>query len=105
MEIGTGPVEQTDDGGVDVPHFVRASRAQPNLRLRRMHAEPGPPPAVLPDEVVPRRRGGPDCAEPLREHGERAGRDVRSSGEVTMASIAWTSDGVSRWGDVRGQDA
>src|SRR2546425_1368834 len=33
------PVEQADDGGVNVPHFVSPRRAQPNLRLRRMHAE------------------------------------------------------------------
>ena len=28
----------------------------------------------------------------------------RYSGEVTMAPIAWTSEGLSRCGDVRGQD-
>src|SRR5712691_915111 len=76
MEIGACPVKQADDGGVDVPHFVSAGRAQPDLRLRRMHAEAGPPPAVRPDEAVPGRGGGPDLAEPLGEDGERAGWDV-----------------------------
>jgi len=76
MEIRAGPVEQADDGRVDVPHLVSASRAQADLRFRRMHAEPGPPPAVLPDEAVPRGGRGPDLAEPLGEDRERAGRDV-----------------------------
>jgi hypothetical protein len=53
MEIGAGPVEQADDGGVDVPHLVRARRAKPDLGLRRTYAEPGAAPAVLPDEAVP----------------------------------------------------
>ena len=79
-------------------------RAKPHLRFRRMHAEPGAAPAVLPDEAVPGRGRGPDRAEPLREHGERAGRDVTVSGEVTMSLIARTSVGVSRDGDMRGQD-
>jgi len=27
VQIGAGPVEETDDGGVDVPHLVRSCRA------------------------------------------------------------------------------
>src|SRR5215204_4106922 len=27
VQIGAGPVEQADDGGVDVPHLIRARRA------------------------------------------------------------------------------
>ena len=76
MEIGARPIEQPDHGGVDVPHFVGARGAEPNLRLRRVEAEPGAPPPVLSYEVVPGRRGRPDLAEPLREDGERAGGDV-----------------------------
>src|SRR5712692_4340246 len=76
MEIGTGPVEQADDGSVDVPHLVSASRAKPYLGFRRMHTEPGAAPAVLPYEAVPSGGRGPDRAEPLGEHGERAGRNV-----------------------------
>jgi hypothetical protein len=41
-----------------------------------VHAEAGAAPAVLPHEAVPRRRRGPDLAQPLGEDGERAGRDV-----------------------------
>ena len=76
MQIGAGPVEQADDRGVDVPHLVGSRGSKAYLGLRRMHAEPGAPPAVLPHEVVPGRRGGPDLPEPLREDGERAGRDM-----------------------------
>jgi hypothetical protein len=36
MEIRAGPVEQTDDGGVDMPHLVRARRPKPNLGFGRM---------------------------------------------------------------------
>src|SRR6266852_2193853 len=75
MEIGAGPVEQTDDRGVDVPHLVGSRRAQPDLRFHGMHAEPGPAPAVLPDEAGPGGGLGPDRAEPLGEDCERAGRD------------------------------
>jgi hypothetical protein len=53
MEIGPGPVEQADHRGIDVPHLVRASGAKPDLGFCRMHAKPGPTPAVLPDEAVP----------------------------------------------------
>jgi hypothetical protein len=73
MEIGAGPVEQADDGDVDVPHLVRASRAQPDRGFRRMHGEPGATPAVLPDEAVPGGGRGPHPVEPLGEDGERAG--------------------------------
>jgi hypothetical protein len=41
MKIGAGPVEQADDGRVDVPHLVGSSRAKAHLRLRRVHAEAG----------------------------------------------------------------
>ena len=57
-------------------HISSARGAEPNLRLRRVEAEPGTPPPVFPYEVVPGRRGRPDPAEPLRENGERAGGDV-----------------------------
>jgi hypothetical protein len=59
----------------DVPHLISSSRAEPHLGLRRMHAEPGPSPAILLHEAVPGRGPGPNRAEPLREDGERAGRD------------------------------
>ena len=74
--IGASPVEQTDDGGVDVPHLVGSRRAKAHLRLGRMHAEPGAAPAERPHQVVPGRGGRPDRAEPLRQDGERPGRDM-----------------------------
>src|SRR5262245_49581418 len=80
VQVGASPVEQADDGGVDVPHFVGASRSQANLRLGRMHAEPRPSPAELPHQVVPGGRRGAHLAEPLRQDGERAGRDVPALG-------------------------
>jgi hypothetical protein len=76
MEIGAGPVEQADDGGVDVPHLVGSRRAKPDLRFHWMYAEPGAAPAILTDEAVPRGGRGPDRAESLGKNGERAGRDV-----------------------------
>ena len=53
VQVGAGPIEQADDGGVDVPHLVGSRRAQPDLGFHGMHAEPGPAPAMLPDEAVP----------------------------------------------------
>src|ERR1700724_2799404 len=76
VEVGAGPVEQTDDGGVDVPHLVGSRRAKPYLRFCWVHAEPGPLPAVLPYEAVPGGGRSPDRAEPLGEDGERTGRNV-----------------------------
>jgi hypothetical protein len=95
VRIGACPVKQANYGRVDVPHRVRAGRAQPHLRLRRMHAKPRASPAVLPDEVIPGRRRRGHGAEPLREDGERAGRDVTVVGEVTMSPMAWISERVS----------
>ena len=76
VEVDAGPVKQADDGGVDVPHLVSARRSKAHLRLCGVHAEAGAAPAVLPDEAVPGGGRGPDRAEPLRQDGERAGRDV-----------------------------
>src|SRR4029453_13269856 len=39
VQIGACAVEQTDNGGVDVPHLVRSCRAEPHLRLRGMHTD------------------------------------------------------------------
>ena len=40
VQVGARPVEQADDGGVDVPHLVGSDRSKANLRLGRVHAEP-----------------------------------------------------------------
>jgi hypothetical protein len=82
-------------------HFL-SSKA--HLRLGRVHAKPGAAPAERPHEVVPGRGGGADRAEPLRKDGEGAGGDVPVLDAVTMSLIVRTSGGVSRWGDVCGQD-
>ena len=76
MEIGAGPIQQANDGRLDVPHLVSSSRAKAHLRLRRVHAEAGAAPAVLPHQAVPGRGRAPDLAQPLGEDGERAGRDM-----------------------------
>src|SRR5262245_58800395 len=76
MQIGASPVEQADDGGVDVPCLVGSGRAQADLWLDRVQAEPGPAPAEPAHQVIPGRGRCPDLAEPLRQDGERAGRDV-----------------------------
>jgi len=76
VQVHAGSVEQANNGGVDVPHLVGARRSKADRRLRRVHAEPGAAPVELAHETVPSRRRGPDLAEPLRQDGERAGRDV-----------------------------
>src|ERR1700680_2366146 len=78
MEIDAGPVEQANDGGVDVPHLVGSCRAQPDLRFHGMDAEPGAAPAVLSYEAVPGGGGGPDRTEPLSEDRERAELSART---------------------------
>src|SRR5262252_9364710 len=99
MEIGAGPIEQADDGRVDVPHLVSPSRAKADLGFRRMHAEPGAPPAVLPDEAVPGGGRGPDLAEPLGEDRERTGRDVSIFGRGDQVLDCPDLGGrQSRWG-------
>ena len=70
-----------------------------------VHAEAGAAPAVLPHEAVPRRRRGPDLAQPLGEDGEPAGRDVTIFGRGDeILDRPDTSEGVSRDGDMRGQE-
>src|SRR5262249_48789370 len=70
------PIEQADDGGVDVPHLVGSRRSDANLQRGRVHTEPWSAPAELPYLAVPRRGGSRHRAESLRKNGERAGRDV-----------------------------
>ena len=70
------PSSKRNDGGIDVPHLVGARRSKAHLWLCGVHAEAGAAPPVLPDEAVPGGGRGPDRAEPLRQEGERAGRDV-----------------------------
>ena len=41
VQVGAGPVEQANDGGVDVSQLVGSRRAKAHLGLRRVHAEPG----------------------------------------------------------------
>ena len=96
VQIGAGPVEQADDGGVDVPHLVGARRRRPTVgfagctrsrvrrqpfcRTRRYQVEGEA-------QTVPSR-----CAR-------MASVPVGTSrywGAVTMSSIVRTSDGVSR---------
>src|SRR5262245_10573853 len=76
VEIGTTPVEQADDGGVDVPHLVGASRSQTDFWLGRVHAKLGPAPVVHAHEAIPGRGRGADRAEPL-PRGRRACRSGR----------------------------
>ena len=104
MEIGARPVKQADDGGVDVPHLVGSRRSKAHLRLRRVHAEPGTTPAELPREVVPGRGEAQTLPSRCARTATVPVGTCRYAGEVTMFSIARTSGGVSRYGDVRGQD-
>jgi hypothetical protein len=93
VQVGAGPVEEADDGRVDVPHLVGSCRAKTHLRLRRVHAEPRAAPAEPPHEMVPGRGRGPDLAEPLRQDGKRAGRDVpvltRSHHVLDRPDLEW----------------
>src|SRR5206468_12186140 len=104
VQVVAGPVEQVNDGGVDVPHLVGSRRSKAHLRLRRVHAEPGATPAELSHEVVP----GRGEAQTLRSRCARTASvpvgTCRYSSAVTMSSIARTSGAVSRWGDECGQD-
>src|SRR5919198_3143068 len=46
VQIGAGPIQQANDGRVDVPHLVGSSGSKPDLGFRGVHAESGPSPAV-----------------------------------------------------------
>src|SRR5262245_59144749 len=104
VQVGASPIEQADDGGVDVPHVVGASRSQANLRFGRMHAEPRPSPAELPHQVVPGGRGAHTLPSRCARTASVPIGTCGYSGAVTMSLIAKTSDGVSRWGNLCGQD-
>ena len=93
VQVSARPVEQTDDGGVDVPHLVGSRRSKAHLRLGRVHAEPGAAAPELPHQVSPGRGGRPDRAEPLRKDGERPGRDMpvleRGHHVLDCADLGW----------------
>ena len=76
VQVGASPVEEANDGRVDVPHLVGSGRPKAHLRFRRVHPEPRTTPAELSHEVIPRRGRGPDLVEPLRQDGECSGRNV-----------------------------
>src|SRR5262249_52982187 len=76
VQVGAGSVEQTDDGGVDMPHLVGSRRSKANLGLGRVHAETWTAPAELPYQAVPRRRRCPNLFASLWQGGERPGRNV-----------------------------
>ena len=65
VHVGFGSTDESDDGRVDVPRFVGPGRPQTDFGLLRMHALPGPPPAVLPDKPGPSARGSQHLAQPL----------------------------------------
>jgi len=105
VQVHAGSVEQANNGGVDVPHLVGARRSKADRRLRRVHAEPGAAPAGLAHETVLEVEGE---AQTLPSRCARTASvpvgTCRYSGAVTMSSIVRISDGVSRWGDLCGQD-
>ena len=76
MEIGAGPVEQADDGGVDVPHLVGACRAQPTFGFAGCTRSRGRRQPYVRTRWYQVDGEAQTVAEPLREDGERAGRDV-----------------------------
>src|SRR5712691_11419325 len=76
VQVGASPVEQADDGGVDVPHLVGSGRSKADLRLGRVHAEPGAAPAELPHPGGTRSRGMPRPCRAAAQ-GRRACRSGR----------------------------
>jgi len=105
VQVHAGSVEQANNGSVDVPHLVGARRSKADRRLRRVHAEPGAAPAGLAHETVLEVEGE---AQTLPSRCARTASvpvgTCRYSDAVTMSSIVRISDGVSRWGDLSGQD-
>ena len=102
MEIGSGPFERPDQGGIDVPRFVRAGGAKPSLELGWMRAWPWAPPTESSHEAVPGRRSAPNSAESLARTPSVPVGTCRQSGDVAMSSMIRISAVVSRCGDVRG---
>jgi len=101
MEIGAGPVEQADDGGVDVPHLVpresceALSSVSPDARGAGGGASRSAGRGGTQVEARPR---------PCRvagEDGECAGRDVTIIGRGDHLLDRLDSGSVSRDGDVR----
>ena len=72
VQIGAASIEQPDQRGVDVPDLIGARGPNPDLRLGRMNALPGPSPVVITDQAIPAcspkqkpcrgvERGSPGC--------------------------------------------
>ncbi len=69
-------VEESDDGRVDVPNFVRPVGSDSDAWLRRVDALAWASPAMASNQSVPRRGRGEDFAKALREDSKSASGDV-----------------------------
>ncbi len=85
MEVDLGPVEEADDGDVEVPVLVGLGGAKALRGPGRMDAQSWANPAVLADGAEPGGRGGEEDTEALSEDGQGPDRDV---------SVVWTGDQV-----------
>jgi hypothetical protein len=65
MDIRPRPVEQSEDGGIDVPRGVRLRGAHAEGRLARMNTPTWPTPTALTHELGPRRDRGEYLADTL----------------------------------------
>ena len=80
MDIRSRPVEQSDDGGIDMPSFVGLRGTNADGRLRWMTAVSRTPPAMLADELGPGGDRGEDLADPLGVEREGTQRHVAMLG-------------------------
>jgi hypothetical protein len=80
MDIRPCPVDQSDDGRVDMPGFVGLCGADADGRLRWMNAMAGTPPSMLADELGPGGDRGEDLADPLGVEREGTQRHVAMLG-------------------------
>lgn len=76
VQIGTGAVEQPDDGDINVPILVGAARPFALLGLRRVQAPPWPKPSAFAGHACPGRCCGKHLPDPLGMQGESANGHV-----------------------------
>ena len=76
VQVATGPVEQLDDGHVNMEPLIGSRRAKTDLGLRWVETTPRPAPAELAYHSTPRPTAREDLAKALPVQGQRTQREM-----------------------------
>ena len=76
MQVSAASIEQSDQRGVDVPDLIGGRGPDPDLRLGRMKALPGPSPVAIADQAIPRAGRSKHFTKSLSQQSQGSGGNV-----------------------------